>query len=94
MDKEQYLLNISNENNKFTILNNCSYFIGKLLEDLNIANNITSWKFWTIHNHIINLCNNTIYNYPIQLISDDLLINNIRNNKFLFIFICYSLFID
>ena len=68
---------------KFSLLNNCGYFIGKLLEDLNIANNITSWKFWTIHNNIINLCNNTIYNNPLQLISDELLIDNVNNNKLL-----------
>ena len=82
-DKENYLINISNEDIKFSLLNNCNYFIGKLLEDLNIANNIISWKFWTIHNNIINLCNNTIYNNPIQVISDDLLIDNINNNKLL-----------
>lgn len=81
LDKENYLINVSNEDIKFSLLNNCNYFIGKLLEDLNIANNITSWKFWTIHNNIINLCNNTIYNNPIQVISDDLLIDNINNNK-------------
>lgn len=83
LDKENYLINISNEDIKFSLLNNCSYFIGKLLEDLNIANNIISWKFWTIHNNIINLCNNTIYNNPLQLISDELLIDNVNNNKLL-----------
>jgi hypothetical protein len=83
LENENKLLDISNENNKFTILNNCGYFIGKLIEDLNIAQNITSCKFWTIHNNIINLCNNIIYSSPIQLISDELLLNNINNNKLL-----------
>ena len=83
LDQEQQLINISNKDVKFTILNNCGYYIGKLLEDLNIANNIVSWKFWNIHNNIIKLCNNTIYNNPIQLISDDLLIDNINKNKLL-----------
>lgn len=80
-DKENYLINISNEDIKFSLQNNCGYFIGKLLEDLNISHNIVSWKFWTIHSNIIDLCNNTIYNNPIQLISNDLLIDNINNNK-------------
>lgn len=83
LENENKLLDISNKNAKFTILNNCGYFIGNILEDLNIAKNITSWKFWTIHNNMINLCNNIIYSSPIQLISDELLLNNINNNKLL-----------
>lgn len=83
LDKENYLINISNEDIKFSLLNNCGYFIGKLLEDLNISTNITSWKFWTIHNNIINLCNNIIYTSPIQLISDELLLNTINTNNLL-----------
>jgi len=83
IENENKLLDISNKYPKFSILNNCGYFIGKILEDLNIAKNITSWKFWTIHNNIINLCDNTIYTSPIFIISDELLLNNINDNKLL-----------
>lgn len=83
IDKEQQLLNISNIHQKFSPLNNCGYFIGKTLEDLQIATNIISSKFWTIHNNIVNLCDDTIYTIPINIISDELLINNINNNKLL-----------
>lgn len=83
IEKEHKLLNISNIYQKFSPLNNCGYFIGKILEDLQIATDITSSKFWTIHNNIIDLCNNIIYTIPINVISDELLINNVNNNKLL-----------
>ena len=71
-----------NTNNiKFSLSNNCGYFIAKLLGDLKISSKLTSWKFWTIHSNIIKLCDNVIYSIPIQLIYDNLLINNIDHIK-------------
>ena len=80
-ENEIKLKEIRKRENRFTILNNCGYFIGKVLEETNIARNITSWKFWTIHNKIIDLCDNITYGVPIQLIADELLLNNITENK-------------
>lgn len=81
IENENKLFEISKKEIKFSLLNNCGYFIAKILEDINIAKNITTWKFWNIHNNIINLCNDTIYASPILIISDNLFIQNINDNK-------------
>lgn len=80
---ETKLIKISNKNIKYSINKGCGYFIGNILEELDIAKNILTWKLWNIHNNIINLTNNTIYNNPILIIPDQLIINNINDNKLL-----------
>jgi hypothetical protein len=59
----------------------CSQYIANILEELDILQDINHYKFWNYHKKIINLCNNTIYNHPIQIIPNDLLIDNISECK-------------
>lgn len=82
-DKKNMLLNKCIEKQQYSIQKACNYFIAKILEDLNIATNLTTWKIWNIHNNIIKLCNGDIYQYPINLISDIRLLTNIKDNKLL-----------
>lgn len=59
----------------------CSQYIANILEDLDILQNIKHYEFWNYHKKIINLCNNTIYRHPIQIIPNNLLVNNISECK-------------
>lgn len=56
----------------------CSQFILHILENLNIINKINPYKFWNYNRKLVKLCNDKIYSQPIQIISDDLLINNVE----------------
>jgi hypothetical protein len=80
-DLENKLLNISNTKVNYNIFNACSFYIAKILEELKISKNLVTWKLWEIHNNIINLCNNSIYNNPILIIQDKLLINDVNKNS-------------
>ena len=75
------LIKYSNSTLKYNIFQVCSSYIAHIIEDLEIAKNIVTWKLWNIHNNIINLCNNTIYKNPILIIPDKLLINNIQDDN-------------
>lgn len=59
----------------------CSQYIANILEELGLLDNINHLKFWNYHKKIIKICNNTIYNHPVQIIPNDLLLNNIHESK-------------
>lgn len=82
-NQENKLIEYSNKKIKYSYTQVCSSWIAKILEDLNIEKNLNTWKFWKIHNNIINICNNIIYTYPILIVHNKLLINNIDNNNFM-----------
>ena len=62
----------------------CSQFIANILEELNLCSKTQSYKFWSYHKKIINLCNNIIYSNPVQIIPNDLILSNIENRKLIF----------
>jgi hypothetical protein len=68
------------------LLNNerfCNEFVAEILDNLNISNiPIKSAKEF-ISLEILKLTNNDIYLNPVHIIHDELLINNIKNNKLL-----------
>lgn len=80
-EEEDKLINYYNPDIKYSMGNSCCVFIAKLIEHLNIATNINSIFVWDILNNIINLCDNTIYRNPINIVSDKLLIDNIDQNE-------------
>lgn len=80
-ENETKLNNYHLKNIKYSLNYSCGSFIAKLLENIQIANNLDSPYIWDIHNNIINLCNNTIYTNPINIIADKLVINNINENS-------------
>ena len=82
-NKQKILLNRCYNKQSYSTTNTCGHFIANLIEELDIAKNITTWKFWQIHNNIIKLCNGKLYDYPVVLISDSRLLNNIYDNKLL-----------
>ena len=59
----------------------CSQFIVNILEELNILEKKNMYKFWNYHKQIIDLCNDITYSHPVQIISNELLINNISDRK-------------
>ena len=63
---------MSNNNERF-----CSEFIAEILNELNISSiPIKQYKIY-LQTAIVNLCNNTIYKYPVHIISEHTLLNNI-----------------
>ena len=75
------LLELSKQHVTYNLTNQCGSYVANLIEELGIAKNIYTKKFWKIHNNIINLTKNNVYTHPIQIISDKLLINSIYDNK-------------
>lgn len=75
------LIELSKQHVTYNLSNQCGSYIANLIEELGIAENIYTKKFWKIHNNIINLTKNNVYSHPIQIISDNLLINSIHDNK-------------
>lgn len=80
---EQKLINYNYKPIKYSLNYSCGSFIAKVIEYLEIAKNVHSPFIWDIHNNIIKLANNIVYNNPIHVIADKLLINNISENKLL-----------
>jgi len=58
----------------------CSEFISEILYNINISSIPYNSDKLKLQTAIINLCNNTIYKMPVQIIHEDLLINNINLN--------------
>ena len=63
----------------------CSQFIYNILKDLNIILSNDSERMWTYMRSIIKQCNNTLFSYPIQIISNDLLINKLSDNSIILV---------
>lgn len=59
----------------------CSQFIVNILENLKIIYNKNPYHFWKYHQQLIDLCNDTIYKHPLLVISNDLLITKLTDNK-------------
>lgn len=59
----------------------CSQFIVNILEELNIIKNDNPYHFWKYHQQLIDLCNDSIYTHPLLIISNDLLIKQLSDNK-------------
>lgn len=59
----------------------CSQFIVNILEELDIISNEQPYHFWKYHQQLIDLCNDNIYTHPLLIISNDLLINKLSDNK-------------
>ena len=58
----------------------CSEYISEILHNINISSIPYNSKKIKLQTAIINLCNNTIYKNPVQIIHENLLINNINLN--------------
>ena len=52
-----------------------------ILEELDIISNEQPYHFWKYHQQLIDLCNDNIYTHPLLIISNDLLINKLSDNK-------------
>lgn len=79
-----YLIFLLNFKQNFAINSTrkfCSQFVVNILEDLNIIERKDPYKFWNYNRKLVNLCNNTIYSNPIQIISNDLIITNIDDRE-------------
>lgn len=83
ISQENKLIELSNKQIKYSYKDNCGKFIANILEELKIGNNLIPFLFWKAHNNVIKLCNGDIYGYPVELISNDRIINNINDNKLL-----------
>lgn len=75
------LLELSKKHVIYNLSNQCGTYIANIIEALGIAKDIYTKKLWKIHNNIINLTKNNTYSHPIQIISDNLLISSIYDNK-------------
>jgi hypothetical protein len=58
----------------------CSEFISEILHNINISSIPYNSDKLKLQTAIVNLCNDTIYKLPVQIIHEDLLINNINSN--------------
>lgn len=81
LTQKNQLIEISNKKIKYSYKDNCGKFIANILEELKIGKNLIPLLFWKAHNNVIKLCNGDIYDYPIELISNDRIIDNINDNK-------------
>ena len=62
----------------------CSEFIAKILDDVEITNNISKSKKKELTTNVINLSNSNIYHNPIHIILDDLIIKNLNSTDYKF----------
>lgn len=59
----------------------CSQFIVNILEELQIISNNNPYYFWRYHQKLVDLCNDKIYTHPLLILSDNLLIKKLSDNK-------------
>ena len=75
------LISISQKSAEYKITRACGAYIADILDELKLFKKVSSWRIWAIHDSIIGLCNNTVYSNPVLVIHDELMINDLSENK-------------